>query len=138
MYGILPYFHGLKLKIDGFEINTFFESTNFQFSIQKFNFFFIPIKISHKLWSSIYWSKLIFDYRDFYSKIRCAYIYSTRCSCSYVVPMLIADKSSFATSLLLKLNIWGVCNNQWGYRIPYWVRHGNLNFSPKSKIPCQL
>ena len=56
----------------------------------------------------------------------------------YLIPMLIADKRVFATSLPLKLNIWGVCNNQWGYRIPYWVRHGNLNSSPKSKLPCQL
>ena len=31
MYGKLPDFHGLKLKIDGFEMNTFFEYTNFQF-----------------------------------------------------------------------------------------------------------
>ena len=35
MYGNLSDFHGLKLKIDGFEMNTFFESTNFQFKNSK-------------------------------------------------------------------------------------------------------
>ena len=44
MYGNLPDFHGLKLKIDGFEMITFFESTNFQFKNSKFFFFSSPSK----------------------------------------------------------------------------------------------